>query len=283
MTESDSYELVDFGHGRKLERFGDVSLDRPSPSANNSTPALSSGWTASSKFEKANSAQQRNTPGQWSQEIDAWTIPFGSLKLELKLTPFGHNGLFPEHASHWKWMEQKARLQEKKILNLFAYTGATTLLLAQLGANVVHVDSSKSVVAWARNNATLSGLDNKPVRWIVEDALKFVNREAKRGNRYDGFVADPPTYGHGTGNEVWKIESCMEKLLAGLSQIMPEVPALTLLTSHSKSFDANHLEAQLVQHFPQCRAGIESGGMKLTARSGKHLNSGWFARFARAN
>ncbi len=278
----DDYRLIDQASGRKLEAFGNIILDRPAPAAD-SRDRVSAVWnSADAKFTRQ-IANEEFKQEFWSPPLPPWQIRFQGLSLQLKQTPFGHVGLFPEHAIHWPWFEQIDNLADKQILHLFAYTGTTSLKLAQRGAHVVHLDSSKSVVNWARKNAQLSQLDHKPIRWIVEDALKFVNREIKRGNKYDGFVADPPSYGHGPNREVWKIEQNIGELLDGLRELLPARPTLALLTCHSQDYDHNALWRLLADHFPECRPAIEHGEMSLKSETNKTLNCGWFARFADDN
>ena len=209
-------------------------------------------WTqADARFEGRD--EQR---GQWTDRRELperWTVAHGPLRFELKRTEFGHLGLFPEQAENWDWIaraavRQRGRLARmlragetpalREVLNLFAYTGGSTLAAAAAGAEVVHVDAAKNVVAWARRNAELSGLADAPIRWIAEDAMKFVKRELKRGNRYDAVILDPPSYGHGPHGEVWRLSKHLPRLLDLCAELTAGRPQFMLLTCHTPGYDA---------------------------------------------
>jgi 23S rRNA (cytosine1962-C5)-methyltransferase len=226
---------------------------------------------------------------------DRCTIEHGERRFELRLTEFGHVGVFPEQAENWGWIsDQVSRLhdllarsgqpQQKhpSVLNLFAYTGASTLAAAAVGAEVVHIDASKSTVAWARRNAELSGLATAPIRWIVEDASRFVAREAKRGNRYHGIILDPPSYGHGPKRDVWQIERDLPELLGNCETLLAEDAGFLLLSCHSPGIRAPDLEKLLLKAI---RSGAprdtESSDLVLTADDGRRLHSGVSARWTR--
>jgi 23S rRNA (cytosine1962-C5)-methyltransferase len=233
MLASDAYELVDFGAGRKLERFGPYLFDRPSPAAERARRRHPHAWSAASaRFERVSGEQ-----GSWTclQPVETpWPFALGQVTLELKLTDFGHLGVFPEQADNWRWIDaQVRRAGRPKVLNLFAYTGASTLVAAAAGAEVVHVDAAANVVAWARRNAEASGLADAPIRWIAEDALKFVRRELKRGQSYDAVLLDPPAYGHGPGGEIWKLETQLDDLLAMCFELCRGRVQFMLLSCHS--------------------------------------------------
>ena len=218
ITESSvNYDLVDSGEGEKLERFGEVLMSRPDPQALWPKRLPESEWQKADAYfirdsDKAEWAFRGTVPTEWP-------IDFGGLKFLIKPTAFKHTGLFPEQSSNWDWMRgliEKAKkdttsadgsVADVEVLNLFGYTGGATLACAQTGAKVVHIDSSKSAVTWARQNAELSGLADKPIRWIVEDARLFVEREIRRERRYDAIIMDPPAFGHGVNDELWKIEA----------------------------------------------------------------------------
>jgi 23S rRNA (cytosine1962-C5)-methyltransferase len=245
MFTADQYQLLDFGEGRRLERFGAITLDRPCPTAEGVTQADPAAWRqADARFERTDDEQ-----GVWTCRGDLpprWPIAHGRLVLEMKRTDFGHVGLFPEQAENWDWIARRAAAEKgtgpicaehpatnlrsvpgsgkldlspfpsserPRVLNLFAYTGGSSLAAAAAGAEVVHVDAARNVVAWARRNAELSGLAEAPVRWIAEDATKFVKRELRRGSRYDAVILDPPSYGHGAHGEVWRLASHLPPLL----------------------------------------------------------------------
>ncbi|MEX1042742.1 MAG: class I SAM-dependent methyltransferase [Pirellulaceae bacterium] len=275
------YALVDFGQGRKLERFGDFLLDRPSPPADFTPIGDPQAW------EEHRVIYQRtdSTEGNWESPADLppqWGIQVEGIHLRIKPTRFGHVGFFPEHLTHWPWL---ARLQQSvdrplKVLHLFAYTGSTTLALARMGAEITHVDSAKNVVSWARQNATNSSLDQAPIRWLHEDARKFIRRELKREATYDGVILDPPTYGHGTKGEVWRIEKHLPRMLADLRKLVVPRNAFWLLTCHSPGFEAQKLRSCLTDDASLPRSGnLESGPMQLTTPAGRALPSGYFARW----
>ncbi|MFA6050465.1 MAG: class I SAM-dependent methyltransferase, partial [Candidatus Paceibacterota bacterium] len=200
------YELLDSGEGEKLERFGAYVLRRPDPQALWPKTLTPKEWADAS----ASFVRQGNS-GKWDFKKDVpkfWNIELGGLTLKVSPTPFKHTGLFPEQFSNWQWTEKliKESNREVSVLNLFGYTGAASLAAAKAGAQVCHVDASKSAIAWAKENAALSGLTDKPIRWILEDAHAFVKKELKRGKKYDGIVMDPPAFGHGPDGEMWRIE-----------------------------------------------------------------------------
>jgi 23S rRNA (cytosine1962-C5)-methyltransferase len=252
------YALLDFGNGRRLERFGPVTLDRPCPAAEGLDPAIPDAWSrADARFDGRDQEK-----GQWTDRRDLperWTVAFGALRFELKRTEFGHLGVFPEQAENWDWIPRVLAGGEggraTKILNLFAYTGGSTLAAAAAGADVVHVDAAKNVVAWARQNAELSGLADAPIRWIAEDAQKFVGRELKRGNRYDAVILDPPSYGHGPHGETWRLAQHLPRLLSMCAELTAGRLALMLLTCHTPGYDAELLR----QIMEECGFSTTSG------------------------
>jgi 23S rRNA (cytosine1962-C5)-methyltransferase len=281
------YQLLDFGSGRRLERFGVFVLDRPCPAAEAFRQANPDLWaSADARFDGRD--EQR---GEWLDRCELperWTIAHGPLRFELKRTEFGHLGLFPEQADNWDWIAEQCRsagvppaLKRLKILNLFAYTGGSTLATAG-GAEVVHVDAAKNVVAWARRNAELSGLGDAPIRWIAEDALKFVKREVKRGNRYDAVILDPPSYGHGPHGEVWRLPKHLPHLLELCVELTAGRPRFMLLTCHTPGYDADMLgkmmREQLAATFD---FRMESGPIAIRAIDGRALPSGVGVRLAR--
>ena len=207
-----AFEVLDASAGEKLERWGQVTLVRPDPQVIWNTPR-------DSAWEKANARYNRSSEGGGSWSVRSlpqseWEIPYRELRFRIRPTGFKHTGLFPEQAVNWDLMSGLIRAagRQLNILNLFAYTGGATLACAAAGARVCHVDASKGMVQWARENAALSGLSERPVRWIVDDCKKFVEREIRRGVRYDGVVMDPPSYGRGPGGEVWKLEDSVYEI-----------------------------------------------------------------------
>jgi 23S rRNA (cytosine1962-C5)-methyltransferase len=295
MTAStDDYELLDFGDGRKLERFGDYIIDRPSPAAENVHKSLPKSWReASARYDRTSGDE-----GKWTTKdklSDEWRVSFtieslsnGLPKLQLSLEPLpsGQIGVFPEQHDNWHWIARQVardiarRDKPLRVLNLFAYTGGSTLAAAAAGAEVVHIDAARSVVERARINAELSGLADRPIRWITEDSLKFCQREVKRRNQYDAVILDPPTYGHGPKGEPWKISEHLLPLLELCSQLTKENRSLVLLTCHSPGIGPAELSAYLAEGiFGHCGQPPESGELYLETRDGRRLHSGTYARW----
>lgn len=288
------YKLIDSGGFAKLEEVGGVRLSRPSTLAV-WDPCRPDDWKSSDiVFVRTSSSG-----GEWKQgkgpknSCREWTFDAGRFKMNMKLTDFGHIGLFPEQISNWDWVDRTiahaATTRRKsegppKIINLFGYTGGSTLACLAAGAEVCHVDASKAAVSWARENATLSGLDSRPVRWIVDDAKKFIRREAKRGARYDGIILDPPTFGRGASGQVWKIEKDLPGLMADLSEILSVRPLLFLLTCNTAGFSPLVLEHLLSPVIPAGKSGMESGEMSIPYTpergEGLRLPAGAYARWS---
>lgn len=238
-----SYELIDTSHGEKLERWGEAVLIRPDPQIIWDTPRQNPLW------EKADAHYHRAQTGggQWEKfhlSKESWTIDYRDLTFKISPTGFKHTGLFPEQGVNWDFLQNKIATAGRpvQVLNLFAYTGGATLAAAAAGANVCHVDASKGMVNWAKENAALSGLSQKPIRWIVDDCLKFVAREARRGNRYDGIILDPPSYGRGPGGEVWKLEEQIFELIKQVSALMDENSLFLMLNSYTTGLSPSVME-----------------------------------------
>ena len=236
------FEVIDTTSGEKLERWGDVILARPDPQIIWNTPK-------GAEWKQANARYQRSSSGggQWdnrSMNKDQWHINYGPLTFKISPTNFKHTGLFPEQAVNWDFMADKIRNAGRPIsvLNLFAYTGGATIACAEAGAKVCHVDASKGMVSWAKENAQLSGLADKPIRWIVDDRKKFVEREIRRGNKYDAIVMDPPSYGRGPGGEVWKLEEAVYPLVELCSQVLSDKPLFFLLNSYTTGLSPSVME-----------------------------------------
>lgn len=265
----EDYELLDFGQGRKLERFGAWVLDRPSEPAIGGRPRRPELWkSADARFEAS------PPRGRWSPDVAGrtWTISFAGLRFEVKPTPFGHVGLFPEHAAVWSALAERCRSRAAptRVLNLFAYTGGATLAAAAAGAQVTHVDAADNVVRWARRNAELSGLADRPVRWIVDDAGKFVEREARRARRYDIVLLDPPAFGHGPQGERWSIDQDIEPLLADCRQLL-ESGGWLALSNHSRGYDL----PRLVELAANCTGSPATGAdLVIKTSEGRSLPSG---------
>ncbi len=227
------YEVLDTSEGEKLERWGDYILVRPDPQVIWNTPKTHKGW------RKRNAHYHRSAKGGGEWEFfdlpKQWEIHYKKLTFQLKPFSFKHTGLFPEQAANWDWFSEKIVRAGRpvKVLNLFAYTGGATLAAAWAGAGVTHVDASKGMVTWARENARSSGLEDAPIRWIVDDCMKFVEREIRRGNHYDGIIMDPPSYGRGPKGEIWKIEDAVHPLVKSCSMLLSDHPLFFLINSYT--------------------------------------------------
>ena len=227
------YEVLDTSKGEKLERWGDYLLIRPDPQIIWDTPKTNRGW------KKCNGHYHRSSKGGGDWEFfdlpKQWQIHYGELTFNLKPFSFKHTGLFPEQAANWDWFGDLIRRADRpvKVLNLFAYTGGATLAAAAAGAHVTHVDASKGMVTWAKENAASSGLSDAPIRWIVDDCVKFVQREIRRGNHYDAIIMDPPSYGRGPKGEIWKIEESIHGLIQLCTQLLSENPLFFLVNSYT--------------------------------------------------
>ena len=232
------YEVIDTSGGEKLERWGEYLLVRPDPQVIWNTPKNNPGWI------KFNGHYHRSSKGGGEWEFknlpEEWSISYSSLTFNLKPFAFKHTGLFPEQAVNWDWFSsiiksEKSKNPDKefKVLNLFAYTGGATLSAANAGAHVTHVDASKGMVSWAKENALVSGLENAPIRWLVDDCVKFVEREIRRGNKYQGIIMDPPSYGRGPKGEIWKIEESIFPFIELTSELLADDAAFFLINSYT--------------------------------------------------
>lgn len=227
------YELLDTSDGERLERWGSFILRRPDPQIIWKNSATHKKWRQADAVYK----RSQKGGGEWTKNNlpEQWTISYGNLKFNLKPMGFKHTGLFPEQAANWDWFSNLIRQANRpiKVLNLFAYTGGATLAAAAAGASVVHVDASKGMVAQAKLNAQISGLENAPIRYIVDDCKKFVEREIRRGNRYDAIIMDPPSYGRGPSGEIWKIEDSVHELITLAASILSDKPLFFLVNSYT--------------------------------------------------
>lgn len=234
------YELIDTANGERLERWGDVTLIRPDPQIIWKNVGESPQWqSAHARYIRSDKGG-----GAWDYRRklpESWQINYGDLRFMVKPTGFKHTGLFPEQAVNWDYCSELIRGANRPInvLNLFAYTGGATLACAAAGASVCHCDAVKGMVDWARTNAKLSGLSDKPIRWIVDDANKFIRREIRRGTRYDGVILDPPSYGRGTNGEMWKLEDCIFDLMEEITQLLSDKPLFVLLNSYTTGLSAS--------------------------------------------
>jgi 23S rRNA (cytosine1962-C5)-methyltransferase len=255
------YEVLDCSNGEKLERWGDYILVRPDPQVIWDTPKTLKGW------KKMNGHYHRSSRGGGEWEFfnlpEQWTINYKSLTFNLKPFSFKHTGLFPEQATNWDWFSDlisKEKIKRGndnpvKVLNLFAYTGGATLAAAAAGANVTHVDASKGMVNWAKENAVSSGLKDAPIRWLVDDCVKFVEREIRRGNKYDAIIMDPPSYGRGPKGEIWKIEDSIHSFVKLCTQILSDKPLFFLINSYTTG-----LAPSVLTYMIEIEVGKKFGG-----------------------
>lgn len=282
---SADYELIDSGNLQKLERYGDIVLSRPDPQAIWLPKMSAEEWTrrADAQFVREGKKTEWKTKGNFPKE---WPIEFGGLKIHIRPNLFKHTGLFPEQLSNWEWMAglvqgRVATGKVPNVLNLFGYTGGASLACLKAGATVTHLDGSKSVIAWVRENAELSGLADKPLRSICEDALAFVRREIKRGNRYDGILLDPPAFGNGPSGEKWEIEHDLPKLIELLKEVLSDDPLFFLINGYASGFSSvgyMNLVAPALQKFD---GKFENGelGIEEAGENARVLPCGIFARW----
>ena len=282
MFPAHEYCLIDFGNGRRLERFGTLLLDRPCPAVEYLQRADPEAWQeVDARFDRTGESE-----GQWSFDRhlpEPWTVAHGRVRFELKPTPAGQIGAFPEQAANWDWIADRLReiAQPVTILNLFAYTGGSTLAAAACGAEVVHVDAARNTVARARRNAELSDMAELPIRWIAEDALKFVERELKRGNRYDAVILDPPSYGHGPRGEVWRLSKHLPRLLSLCGQLTAGRRRFMLLTCHTPGFDPERLGRMMTEALGDAGQGTcDATELTIRAATGREMPGGVAVRWA---
>jgi 23S rRNA (cytosine1962-C5)-methyltransferase len=272
MAPHGSYELLDVGAGGRLERFGDRVVDRPAPGALDDRGDPGAWREAGLRFDRDRGwSGEAATAGPWTIEVAE-----AELTLELRPTDAGQVGIFPEHLAMLPWLAARGA---SSVLSLFAYTGLATLALARNGVAVTHVDASRPSVAWARRNADLSGLADRPIRWIVDDAPTFVRREVRRGRRYDGLIFDPPTYGHGPDGHAWTMDALPDLLVDCRSLLEPD--GFALLTGHTPGYDAERLAALLADGLGRGPATVGAGELELRTADGRTLALGAFARTPR--
>ena len=236
------YELLDCGDGEKLERWGRQILVRPDPQAIWEAPRRSSAWqNPDARYLRSNTGG-----GHWERRKlpEQWTVQYGELTFNVKPMNFKHTGLFPEQAVNWDFVMEKIRRAGRpiQVLNLFAYTGGATVACAAAGASVCHVDAAKGMVAWARENAAASDLADRPCRWIVDDCVKFVQREIRRGSKYDAVIMDPPSYGRGPGGEIWKLEDNVYDLITLTEQVLSDDPLFFAINSYTEGLSPAVME-----------------------------------------
>ena len=275
----DDWGLVDSGHGRKLERYGPVRVIRPEPQAM-WAPAADE-WQADATFVPGSDEEGG---GRWVQHQPvpaSWPLNRGRVRFHASLTPFRHLAFFPDMAPQWDWM--RAQVADSDILNLFGYTGVGTLLLSEAGGRLVHVDASKKSVEGGKANAALSGLAERPIRWIVDDAAKFTAREVRRGRRYDGILLDPPKFGRGPEGEVWRLEEHLAPLLADCRKLLDEDSRFLVLTVYAVRMSALAIGELLRQLTADLGGTVECGEMAVREEArGLLLPTAIFARWTRS-
>jgi 23S rRNA (cytosine1962-C5)-methyltransferase len=282
---SADYELIDSGNEEKLERWGKYVLRRPDPQA------LWNKTLAEVEWKKADLTFDGNRK-VWKKKNESmpneWQVNFNQLKFNIKPTAFKHTGVFPEQEPNWEFINSKVESQKLKgntnpvkILNLFGYTGGATLAALSGGAEVTHVDGSKASVAWAKENAEFSGLDKKPVRWIIDDARKFVMREIKRGGKYDGIIMDPPSFGRGGRGEIWKIETDLLKLLDDCSKVLSDKPLFFIINGYAAGYSSQAYYNALKPIMEKYNGSFEIGELTIEElKGGRLLPAGIFARWS---
>ena len=262
------YELLDTSDGERLERWGKYILVRPDPQVIWRTERVPALWGKADAGYK----RSRSGGGAWSENSlpEKWRISYGPLTFRIHPTGFKHTGLFPEQATNWDWMMERIRHAGRpiKVLNLFAYTGGATVAAAHAGASVCHVDAARGMVEAAKENAALSGLSDAPIRYIVDDCKKFVEREIRRGNRYDAVIMDPPSYGRGPGGEVWKIEESIDGLLSLIAGVFTDSPLFFLLNSYTTG-----LSVSSMRYMTELRIGHRYGGVAEAEELGLPVTS----------
>jgi 23S rRNA (cytosine1962-C5)-methyltransferase len=282
--KEDGYELIDSGHGKKMERYGDYTLIRPDPQALYMPSLSKSEWKSDAEFVRD------GAKAKWVSKAGfpkSWNINFSNLVFEIRPTSFKHTGLFPEQSENWDFIREKIKKAEKKerpisVINLFGYTGGATLASLQAGAEVTHVDGSKSVIEWARKNQELSGLADKPVRWMLDDALAFLRKESRRGKKYDAIIMDPPAFGHGGKGEVWRIEDDFQKLLELSYQVLSDSPIFFIINGYASGYSPLAYKNSLLTLIEKFGGQIETGELAIQEKnSDRLLPTGIFARWSK--
>lgn len=275
------YELLDSGNSRKLERFGHIILDRFEPEALWPPKLKSTAWQ---EAHQRYILDLKKNSGRWEvvKEGQAeWTIKLDQLRIALALSASRHIGIFPEQLENWRWLQEQLLNKNKpaRVLNLFAYTGIASLYCAKAGAHVTHVDASRAAIEMAKNNQILSKLQHQQIRWIKEDAMKFISREIRRGVKYDAIILDPPVFGRGPKGEVWKFEKMIEKLLGSIQQILSEKSSLFLLTAYNVNMNINNLEKLVRNQIAFSGERFEFGPISQLEKSGgREINQAIYFR-----
>ena len=272
----EDYELLDSGDGKRLEKFGKYIIFKPDPQVI---------WKPSLNESEWNKADAKYLEKDWSPNNlpQKWPLSYKDIKFYAKLTPFKHTGVFPEQILNWEYMEDKITKAKKEVnvLNLFGYTGIASLVCAANGAKVTHLDGSKPAITWARENQTLSGLLDKPIRWILDDAIEFTAREARRGNVYDAIIMDPPVYGHGPNGETWDFNKSFPELLNNCKKILSQSPVFVIVNAYAISSSSLMLANTMEDYLGFPHEKIEYGELALEQKSNlRLLSTGIFARYS---
>ncbi len=276
-----SYSLLDFGHGRRLEQWGKFRLIRPDPTAEGDPTILEAWNSADATYDGEKGKGEWHTPTPLPEH---WPVAFDDLQMTIKLAPYKHTGVFPEQQKNWNWMRAHAKKPGRPltVLNLFAYTGGATMALAKDGHKVTHVDASKPAIGWAKENAQLNALAPDAVRWILEDAPLFAQRELKRGKRYDAIVLDPPAFGHSPTGKTWRVERDLKPLLEDCISLLSDQPSFLVLNGYAKNDtpDSFHRLLSGILHTkkPGLQFTIEASELILQAQDGRRLSTGIVGR-----
>jgi 23S rRNA (cytosine1962-C5)-methyltransferase len=276
------YALLDSGHGRKLERYGRFSVVRPEPQCLWSPALPAEVWDAA---DAVFDPTDEEDAGRWKlkgQPPDAWPLAWGEARFNGRFTSFRHLAFFPEQAANWAWLDAAVRSagSEPRVLNLFGYTGVASLVMAAAGAAVTHVDASKRAVGWARENAELSGLAGRPIRWITEDARKYVQREVRRGSKYEGIILDPPKYGRGPGGEVWRLFEDLPELAGLCAELLSENARFLVLNAYAERISGAALSGLLADKLKGRGGSIEWGELALVQEDGaREIGMSFYARW----
>lgn len=277
------YELLDSGNGRRLERFGPYTLVRPDPQLIWLPHLPEEVWSQADAIFQRTEADR----GRWEYKnklFEAWQMRYKTLTFQARLTPFKHTGVFPEQAAHWEWIQTLIKNSQRpvKILNLFGYTGLASLAAAQVGATVTHLDASRPSLTWAKENQEISKLGDKQIRWILDDAIKFVEREVRRGNTYDGILLDPPAYGHGPKGEAWRFREDFPILLATCKKLLTPQPLFFLVNAYAISASSLMLENTLADYVKDLGGKLGSGELAIKEKDTNRLiSTGIFARWSK--
>ena len=277
------YALLDSGGGRKLERYGPYKVVRPEPQCLWRPRLAPAAWEAA---DAAFDPSDEEDAGRWrfrqAQPRENWPLAWGDVRFQGRFTAFRHLAFFPEQAANWGWLDAQVRARggQPRVLNLFGYTGVASLVMAAAGAHVTHVDASRKAVAWARENAELSGLADRPIRWITEDARKYVQREVRRGSRYDGIILDPPKYGRGPDGEIWRLFEHLPELSALCTQLLSENASFLVLNAYAERISGAALAGLLAEQLAGRAGAIEWGELALVEEAGdRQIGMSFYARW----